>query len=81
MAALVATNVSMEKVRNASETLIVPSAEERRPEKGRTSGLLPHCVLMLIRPTTVESASTRGAAAVADSVKIAACLPRAVKLL
>ena len=72
--ALPATSVSVEKARRASETLIVPSAEERRPEKGNSSGERPHCVLRLTRPTAVASKSTRGAAAAADCVKIAACL-------
>ena len=49
--ALPATRVSVENARRASETLIVPSAEERRPEKGSSSGERPHCVLRLTRPT------------------------------
>ena len=57
----------------ASETLIVPSAEERRPEKGSSSGERPHCVFRLTRPTAVASTSTRGAAAAAERVKMAAC--------
>ena len=73
--ALPATRVSVEKARSASETLIVPSAEERRPEKGSSSGERPHCVLRLMRPTAVESTSMSGAAAAADCVKMAACGP------
>ena len=56
-------------------TLIVPWAEERRPEKGTTSGERPHCALMLMRPTIVDRTSTSGAARSADAVKIAACWP------
>ena len=72
-----ATTVSTEKARNASATLIVPCADERRPEKGTLSGDRPHWTLMLMRPTTVESLSTKGAAMspVASDVKIAACWP------
>ena len=73
--ALPATTVSVEKARRASETLIVPSAEERRPEKGSSSGERPHCVFRLTRPTAVASTSTRGAAAAAERVKMAACWP------
>ena len=74
--ALPATRVSVEKARNASETLIVPRAEERRPEKGSSSGERPHCVFRLTRPTAVASTSTRGAAAAAERVKMAACWPQ-----
>ena len=59
--AVYATTVSMEKYRSASVTDMVPIAEERRAEKGTLSGERPHWLLMLIRPTTVESASTSGA--------------------
>eukprot|EP00964_Phaeocystis_antarctica_P010393 scaffold5721_cov50-Phaeocystis_antarctica.AAC.3 len=54
---------------------MVPIAEERRPEKGTASGERPHWALMLMRPTMVDSASTRGAAASAEDVKRAACCP------
>ena len=54
---------------------MVPMAEERRPEKGTASGERPHCALMLIRPTMLERASTRGAAASAEAVKREACWP------
>lgn len=67
-----ATTVSIENERSASLTLIVPCADERRPEKGTTSGERPHCALMLIRPTTEESVSTSGAADAVLVVKIAA---------
>lgn len=67
-----ATSVSMEKALSASDTDIVPRAEERRPENGRTSGLRPHWELMLIRPTTVERAFTRGADSLAEEVNMEA---------
>ena len=72
-ACLPATTVSVEKARSASETDMVPSAEERRPENGSSSGERPHCVFRLTRPTAVASTSTRGAAAAAERVKMAAC--------
>ena len=41
--AVYARTVSIEKARRASATDMVPIAEERRPEKGTTSGERPHC--------------------------------------
>merc|ERR550532_3594053 len=58
-----AAMVSTEKARRASVTDIVPMALDLRPEKGKTSGPRLHCAFKLIRPTTAESMSTRGAAA------------------
>mmetsp|Transcript_25768 Transcript_25768/g.58584 ORF Transcript_25768/g.58584 Transcript_25768/m.58584 type:complete len:206 (+) Transcript_25768:251-868(+) len=71
-----AMRVSTENALSASVTDIVPIAEERRPEKGKESGPREHCELMLIRPTTVESVSTRAAVSFdAPVVKMAACCP------
>ena len=72
---MTATRVSTEKALRASVVDMVPMAEERRPEKGKASGPRAHCMLMLTRPTIVESASTSGAAAAGSSVKMAACWP------
>jgi hypothetical protein len=69
----------MEKTLSASEILIVPMAEDRRPEKGNTSGERPHCVFRLTRPTAVESTSSSGPNAAASFVKIAACWERIAK--
>jgi hypothetical protein len=72
-----AMTVSTLKLLSASLTLMVPIAEERRPEKGNTSGERLHCTFRLMRPTIVLSASTMGAvvAPVASLLKIAACWP------
>ncbi|MNG31430.1 hypothetical protein D3C84_1172250 [compost metagenome] len=48
---LVATSVRMEKVRSASWTDKVPSAEFFRPLNGNVSGPRWHWALMLMRPT------------------------------
>lgn len=56
-----ATTTSIEKAAMASVTDIVPNAEERRPENGKESGDRPHCVLILILPTTVAKESTMDA--------------------
>mmetsp|Transcript_17443 Transcript_17443/g.70091 ORF Transcript_17443/g.70091 Transcript_17443/m.70091 type:complete len:333 (-) Transcript_17443:523-1521(-) len=75
-AGLPATTTSTEKARSASVTDMVPIADERRPEKGRTSGPRWHWVLMLARPTMVARRSTRVAAAAASRrVKSATCWP------
>mmetsp|Transcript_26691 Transcript_26691/g.78599 ORF Transcript_26691/g.78599 Transcript_26691/m.78599 type:complete len:223 (+) Transcript_26691:177-845(+) len=69
------TAVSTEKARTASVMDIVPMAEDRRPAKGTLSGDRPHCMLRLMRPTWVASASMSGAAAFTSCVKMAACWP------
>ena len=74
---LYATTVSTENCLSASLTLMVPMADDRRPEKGNTSGERLHCTLRLMRPTIVLSASTMGAVELPDAslVKMAACCP------
>ena len=54
---------------------MVPIADDRRPENGKTSGPRAHCMLTFTLPTIVDNASTSGAAAAASRVKMAACWP------
>ena len=74
---LYATTVSTENCLSASLTLMVPMADDRRPEKGNTSGERLHCTLIFTRPTMVDSVSRSPAASVpsGDAVKSAACCP------
>lgn len=62
----------------ASVTDMVPMADERRPEKGNTSGDRPHWVLIFTLPTTVDSISSSGAASLESVVKMDACCPKGI---